>query len=446
MVHTPVVIEVGDPLYIHHSDGPGLNLGFKFDGKSFLTWKRAILIALSVKNKLCFVDSTFPRPTAKTEAARASVLDRCNNLVISWIISTLDKPIADSVMFIPMAALIWKQLQSRFGKGTGSQKFSIQKEIASISQGTDDISTYFTRLSRLWDELDSIRIIPPCTYAAVTAIRAFEEEQRLYQFLMGLQENYSLIRGHILMTTPLLDVDNAYSTLIEEEHQRQIKPNSIVPQDSVSFQAGSNFAPKSNYKGKNPIFFSHCKKPGHLIDNCYKIIRYPSKNPDSTPKSASVHNVQSAEASLSLSASEFAQLRQLLHSTSSPAFTNLSGIAHYSFAGFGLNSMNRVWIVDSGASDHMCFQLSLFLDQRTLVVPITVNLPNGNTLMVTTVGSVQLTADIIIQNVLYVPTFFFNLLSVKRLVEQLGCSIEFNATLCTLQGLKLNQPIVSTLR
>ena len=42
------------------------------------------------------------------------------------------------------------------------------------------------------------------------------------QFLMGLNESYSAIRGQILLMNPLPDVAKAYSSIVQEEKQRSL--------------------------------------------------------------------------------------------------------------------------------------------------------------------------------------------------------------------------------
>lgn len=49
-----------------------------------------------------------------------------------------------------------------------------------------------------------------------------QENQRLFQFLMGLNETYTSIRSHTLLLNPLPTVNQAYSSLIQEENQRGI--------------------------------------------------------------------------------------------------------------------------------------------------------------------------------------------------------------------------------
>lgn len=51
-------IDIYHPYFHHSSDYPGMNLvNSTFDGKSFLGWRRSMLLTLSVKKKLGFIRS-----------------------------------------------------------------------------------------------------------------------------------------------------------------------------------------------------------------------------------------------------------------------------------------------------------------------------------------------------------------------------------------------------
>ena len=51
------------PYFLYHSDGPGLVLvSQSLIGDNYASWSRAMLIALSVKNKLGFIDGSIKKP------------------------------------------------------------------------------------------------------------------------------------------------------------------------------------------------------------------------------------------------------------------------------------------------------------------------------------------------------------------------------------------------
>lgn len=73
------------------------------------------------------------------------------------------------------------------------------------------------------------------------------------------------------------------------------------------------------------------------------------------------------------------------------------------------------WILDSGATDHILCSTSAFTISSA--ISSTVRLPNGTSVSVTHVGSIQLTPSLILTNVLCVPTFHFDLISVSQLTK-----------------------------
>lgn len=69
--------------YIHPFDNHGMRLvSLKFDGKGYGDWKRSMLISLSAKNKIGFVDRTIQKPVITDEVAYKA-WDRCNSMLIS---------------------------------------------------------------------------------------------------------------------------------------------------------------------------------------------------------------------------------------------------------------------------------------------------------------------------------------------------------------------------
>ena len=100
------------------------------------------------------------------------------------------------------------------------------------------------------------------------------------------------------------------------------------------------------------------------------------------------------------------------------------------------------WILDNSASDHMCSDQSLLHDLCSLQQPILVNLPNGMQVKVTKHGKLRLTNHLVLDHVLHIPNFKLNLLSIKRLCQQLRCAVHFTEALCLLQGHSQSRPLV----
>ena len=79
---------------------------------------------------------------------------------------------------------------------------------------------------------------------------------------------------------------------------------------------------------------------------------------------------------------------------------------------------NDTWVMDTGASDHIICSMSLF-QSYTTVFHCVVELSNGESAHVTHIGSIKLSSSLILEHVLCVPSFSFNLLSVSQLTQKL---------------------------
>nr|XP_034896668.1 uncharacterized protein LOC118035239 [Populus alba] len=140
-------------------------------------------------------------PLEETDPEGYVVWSRCNDMVHSWIINTVIPEISDSVIY-----------------------YSTTQEMH-LDQLS--ISAYYTKLKDLWDELPSYND---------TVHGAQQDQQRLMQFLMGLNDSYSAIRGQILLINPLPSVCHAYFSVTQEEKQRLLSSMHTV-NDSVDSAA-----------------------------------------------------------------------------------------------------------------------------------------------------------------------------------------------------------------
>ena len=95
------------PHFLHHSDSLGLVLvSQQLTGDNYSSWSRAMIIALSVKNKIGFIDGSIMKP----EGNDLNLLNfwvKNNHMVISWILNSVSKEIS--------ASIISQNLLMRFG-------------------------------------------------------------------------------------------------------------------------------------------------------------------------------------------------------------------------------------------------------------------------------------------------------------------------------------------
>ena len=127
---------IDDPLssyYLHHSDNPGTVLVSQLlNGDNYASWNRSMLIALSVKNKLGFVDGSI----LKSDGSDPQLLNawrRNNHIVIAWLMNSVSKEISSSLLFGESAAKIWTDLNERFQQSNGPRIYQLKRELTNMS-------------------------------------------------------------------------------------------------------------------------------------------------------------------------------------------------------------------------------------------------------------------------------------------------------------------------
>ena len=116
-----------------------------------------------------------------------------------------------------------------------------------------------------------------------------------------------------------------------------------------------------------------------------------------------------------------------------PKRVNMTGITTCLMA----NSFTQDWIVDSGATHHItAHKQSLFKSyELNKLQKSQVHLPTGDRVDVNHIGESTIFEDEVVKNVLYVPDFKFNLLSVSKMTRELSCFVSFYPDFCVFQDL-----------
>ena len=222
-----------------------------------------------------------------------------------------------------------------------------------------------------------------------------------------------------------------------------------------------------NGPNKGRLICSYCNRVDHIAERCYKKHGFP---PGFTPKGKPTDKAQKPSpvaAQVTLSASPAPQgniaglqgtlsndqLQNIIaHFTSqlttqSPlgASTSQSALDHtgisfsnstYSFVGILAVSQHTLsrntWVIDSGATHHVCHDRNLFVSLDSSVVNF-VNLPTGPKVRISGVGLVRLNKDILLQNVLFIPKFRLNLISISSLTSDIGSRVVFDPSCYEIQ-------------
>ena len=118
---------------------------------------------------------------------------------------------------------IWKDLKSRYSQGDLLRILELQQNMTSIRQGDKSIIDYFTRFHIIWNELESYQPDPfrtcnlKCTCDALVSVMERKKQDRVMQFLRGLNDQYNTVRSNVLMMDPLPGITKVFSYAIQQE-------------------------------------------------------------------------------------------------------------------------------------------------------------------------------------------------------------------------------------
>lgn len=259
-----------------------------------------------------------------------------------------------------------------------------------------------------------------------------------------------------MLQTPLPTVESACAALEQEEAQRSVLGESKPRADLMAMFSRNN--PEIN------VTCNVCGVKGHSGSRCWRVIGYPpwypkhSKSgqaprrnvPNSsnsrwntrTPNTKTAANAQlgpsNDSSGLCFTPQQLEQLAKLVPQLSmgqvKSSDTDDELDEHFSGMVSCLNAQSQPteWIVDSGASDHMAYNLASLQNCVPFSDNSKINMPTGDNVVIFHIGKVSLAPGLVLDKVLCVPAFKHNLLSVHKLLADNNCTIQFYDTYCTI--------------
>ncbi|KAM0006274.1 putative retrotransposon Copia-like protein [Helianthus debilis subsp. tardiflorus] len=309
-------INPNSPYYLHPSDYPKqLHVNDSLTDSNFSDWIQEMTNFLFAKNKIGFVDGTLKKPEKTSKEYMAWM--RCDAMIKGWLTTAMEKEIRTSVKYANTSAEIWKDLNERFGKESAPRAYELKQSLNVTRQNGVSVSAYYTKLRGIWDEINTVLPTPRCTCDGCSCevgkkLVELKEKERLYEFLLGVDADFAVIRTQILAMKPTPTLGVAYHMVSEDEQQRNLSTNKRGTIENAAFQA-SQFARKEGQtqrriwskqeKGSGLInkneHCTFCGKDGHNRDGCFKRIGYPEwwpgkgKKDGAKPKAAMVESTSS---------------------------------------------------------------------------------------------------------------------------------------------------------
>nr|KYP63418.1 hypothetical protein KK1_017987 [Cajanus cajan] len=92
-----------------------------------------------------------------------------------------------------------------------------------------------------------------------------------------------------------------------------------------------------------------------------------------------------------------------------------------------------LWVLDSGATDHMTPSSKFFSTYFPCPSNKKIATADGTLITVAGIGNIHINPFITLKNVLHVPKLYTNLISVQKLTNDISCNVVFNNNCCVFQ-------------
>lgn len=210
------------PFALTANDHPGILITqTQLKGPNYEEWATAMRTSLRAKKKKGFIDGTIKEPDENSD----EIKDRgtVNSMIISWIFNTIEPSLRSTISYRDTAKELWDDIQQRFSIRNGARVHQLKTEASNYKQNGDTVLGYYGRIKKIWDDLVDYDQMPMCTCNGCKCnlnvrLKKKSEEERVHQFLMGLDEMpYSTVRSNIIATDPLPNMYRVYSQVMEQE-------------------------------------------------------------------------------------------------------------------------------------------------------------------------------------------------------------------------------------
>lgn len=262
---------------------------------------------------------------------------------------------------------VWKKLEDVFQRKTWANKMRLRKRLYKMQlEENTSVHEHLKQFIELFSDL------------AVLG-NAIDDDDKVIHLLSSLPESYNTLVTAIEAQEKVPTWEAVAEKLLhEEQKQKETQSSEVKPAAMVSKSSNRNFK------------CYECGKPGHIRKNCRQYLKNLN-----TSQQANVNEVETAKSA--------------------------------DYESCGLTSVNCAqsadatgeWIIDSGASRHMCNKKECFVKLLKLKTKINVKLGDGRIVHAVAIGNVELKVNLHdkmnvlrLKNVLFVPSLSHSLLSI----------------------------------
>ena len=383
----------------------------RYNGGDFNIFSMRLKMALTAHSVWAVVSGDEKKP----EGTDAKEWIQRNDKALGIIASALSDAVllGSGVAACETAREAWQKLQDAYAKKTTTSKLLLREQFTQLQMREEEsVQQYINRVNALVDTMAA---------AGVT----YDEEEVVSRVLLSLPAQFApLVTALENMEESKLTRSYILSRLLHEEqkqqqHSERTRSSAMLayrgapPRQQQPQQQQPHYQPQQR-RTRGPVTCFYCDKTGHVVRDC------PEKKAAVAQRSrnAHVHAAAAAAPDTALAAAPSDN-----HDV-------------YLFAAGGTPCKND-WLVDSGASEHMCNDRTAFSTYER-IVPRDVTVGDGAAIKAVGRGTVMLRMQVdgaehttTLTSVLHVPEMRCNLFSVGRAMER-GYRCEFGEKQCRI--------------
>lgn len=367
---------------------------YPLNGSNYPTWKIQCQMALMKDGLWSIVNGSERAPEAVGD--RPKFMAR-KDRALATIVLSVDPSLLYLIGTPEDPVEVWSKLENQFQKKTWANKLELRRKLYSLRlKDGDSVQSHIKAMTEIFNSL------------SVVGDPISGEDQVVY-LLASLPESYSMLVTALEANAEVPNMELVTERLLHEEIKLKGREEIGARNDKV-MTAGHR------YKKRGPKCH-HCGKFGHIKRNCRSAPEQKKSDGDDKIKHNSKQKANAAELKESSSDNE-----------------NVGLVVQCAMSS---HSKKAVWIVDSGATCHMCNDRSIFMEYENLKTPQKVTLGDGYEVNAVGRGAVVVNSELpsgrskrcTLHDVLYVPRLSHNLFSVSMATKR-GKTVRFGKANC----------------
>ena len=376
------------------TEAKGINL-VPLNGSNYSTWKLQCQMALMKEGLWGIVNETEAPPDDTAEEAVVTKYRGRQDRALATIVLSVDPSLLYLLGQPTDPVKVWTKLSSQFQKKNWCNKLILRRRLHMLRlQDGKSVQEHIKEMTEIFNEL-----------AVIGA--PLDEEDQVVHLLASLPESYDTLVTALEANEKVPSMEIVIDRLLYEEKKASERG------ESSSYNAKGLYhkSQPAEKKWQRQIRCHYCKKLGHMQKDCYE--RASATSPEKRNDREKKKIPQRWKGSWK--------------SRSSPGVGLI--ITH---ALATSNSQADSWILDSGATCHICCNRTLF-SELYFKPSQDVTLGDNHVIKSAGCGTVKIQLaqkngsylDCTLYDVLYVPELSFNLLSISRITDR-GKTVTFD--------------------